>query len=232
MTKLSCKTGDFASSIVVLKDGRAMEVRRGKVTVFTYGPTERQYWPTVDAWKATLPEGAEVKEDLRGAGASAAKAGADKWATTNPVLARFIVKMRAYHGESTRRSRTRNCYAGGTRRQRIQAEIYNAEMAILHCKGAIAASQILPFYQEKLAKQQELLAKVIAEGKADETVFVPGYDSHFLTLTPDGEIQQVYYNVAENVIFRINFDTQIMTPITDMEAPFWAEPDRGRLIKI
>jgi hypothetical protein len=229
MTKLSCKTGDFASSVVVLKDGRAMEVRRGKVTDFTYGPTERQYWPTVDAWKATLPEGAEVKEDLR---ASTAKASADKWATTNPVLARFIVKMRAYHGESTRRSRTRNCYSRGTRRQRIQAEIYNAEMAILRCKGASAASQILPYFEENLAKQQALLAKVIAEGKADETVFVPGYDSHFLTLSPDGDIQQVYYNVAENVIFRINFDTQIMTPITDMEAPFWAEPYRGRLIKI
>jgi hypothetical protein len=210
-----------------------MEVRRGKVTDFTYGPTERQYWPTVDAWKATLPEGAEVKEELRGsASASAAKASADKWATTNPVLARFIAKMRAYHGECTRRSRTQNCYASGTRRQRIGGEIYNAEMAILRCKGAVAASQILPYFEENLAKQQALLAKVIAEGKADETVFVPGCDSHFLTLSPDGEIQQVYYNVAENVIFRINFDTQIMTPITDMEAPFWAEPYRGRLIKI
>lgn len=229
MTKLSCKTGDFASSVVVLKDGRAMEVRRGMETDFIHSGTKRQYWPTVDAWKATLPEGAEVKEDLRG---SAAKADADKWATTNPVLARFVAKMRAYHGENTRRSRTRNCYAGGTRRQRIGGEIYNAEMAIARCKGAIAASQILPFFQEKLAKQQELLAKVTEEGKADETVFVPGYDSRFLTLSPDGEIQQVYYNVAENVIFRINFDTQVMTPITDMEAPFWAEPYHGRLIKI
>jgi hypothetical protein len=81
-------------------------------------------------------------------------------------------------------------------------------------------------------KQQELLAKVIAEGTADEKVFVPGNESHFLTLTPDGEIQQVYYHVAENVIFRINYDTQKMIPITDMEAPFWVEPYRGRLIKL
>lgn len=226
MTKLSCRTGDFASSVVVLKDGRAMEVRRGKVTRFHDG-VGRQYWPTVDDWKATLPEGAEVNEELRGAAPKS-----DKWVTTNPVLARFVAKMRAYHGEDSRRARTQNCYARGTRRSRIQEEIANAELGISRCKHAILSSQILPIYEEKLAKYQQLLAKVTEDGTADEEVFAMSSNSHFLTLTPGAEIQQVYYNVAENVIFRSHQATTEMIPITDIEAPFWAEPYRGRLIKL
>lgn len=72
MTKLSCKIGDFASSVVVLKDGRAMEVRRGDETRFR--GLGRTYWPSVDAWKATLPEGGLAV--IKGSAPAA-----DKWTT-------------------------------------------------------------------------------------------------------------------------------------------------------
>ena len=45
-------------SVIVLKDGRAMEIRRGTMTFAAHEKHGRSYWPTVEAWKATWPTGA------------------------------------------------------------------------------------------------------------------------------------------------------------------------------
>jgi hypothetical protein len=64
-TKLSYKSGraDRAgdSTVVVLKNGELMEVRRGANTHYS-ADTVRNRWPTVDAWRATLPAGATITE--------------------------------------------------------------------------------------------------------------------------------------------------------------------------
>jgi hypothetical protein len=57
MSKLSFKNEAIQSSVVVLKDGSCLEVRRGAKTKWSPGE-ERGRWPSVAAWTATLPAGA------------------------------------------------------------------------------------------------------------------------------------------------------------------------------
>ena len=52
--KISYKNGDDQRSVVLLKDGVAMEVRRGQKTKWAPGE-ERGSWPSMVAWAATLP---------------------------------------------------------------------------------------------------------------------------------------------------------------------------------
>lgn len=60
--KYSYKSTDpaAASSVVMLRDGRAMEIRRGDKTTFADG--ERRFWSSWSEWMATLPDGAAVIE--------------------------------------------------------------------------------------------------------------------------------------------------------------------------
>jgi len=52
------ENGDVKSTVVILKDGRAMEVRRGEITDWSApGPgSARLFWPSMDAWAAQLGE--------------------------------------------------------------------------------------------------------------------------------------------------------------------------------
>jgi hypothetical protein len=52
--KISYKNGDDQRSVVLLKDGVAMEVRRGPKTKWAPGE-ERGSWPSMAVWAATLP---------------------------------------------------------------------------------------------------------------------------------------------------------------------------------
>jgi hypothetical protein len=64
MTAYSYKpaTGlEGASTVVPLKNGCFLEVRRGSKTRWTDGE-ERNMWVSLDAWKETLPEGAIIVE--------------------------------------------------------------------------------------------------------------------------------------------------------------------------
>lgn len=56
MTKLSYKIGDFASSVVLLKDGSCLEVRRGALTGKAI--PDRRTWASEAEWRATLPASA------------------------------------------------------------------------------------------------------------------------------------------------------------------------------
>jgi hypothetical protein len=53
MTKLSYKYADFASTVVPLKDGRLLEVRRGPLTGKAI--PDRRTWASEEEWRATLP---------------------------------------------------------------------------------------------------------------------------------------------------------------------------------
>lgn len=64
-TKLSYKSGhadrNGDSTVIVLQDGKLLELRRGLVTKFDT-LTPRRQWPSVDAWRATLPARGQVTE--------------------------------------------------------------------------------------------------------------------------------------------------------------------------
>ena len=53
--KLSYTHANKKYSVVVLKDGSVMEIRRGDMT-FAGAAADRKTWASVDAWKATWPE--------------------------------------------------------------------------------------------------------------------------------------------------------------------------------
>jgi len=228
MTKYSCKIGDFKSSVVVLKDGRAMEVRRGEKTTFYKADPPRIYWPTLDAWKATLPEGgvAAIKESGRSA--------TDRFATTNPVLARFFERARAKRGNSVRSA---NIKSLGTREERARRNVawwrsyLVAEEATKHYswnKGSNA------YYEEQLAKEEAKLAAILEAGRGSEKLYhVP--KSGFFTMLPDGELVSVHYSSWDNMIairgeYMDGYPTWI--PLTDPEMPLWFMPGPNRMIKI
>ena len=55
-TTIHYETAAVKSTVAILKDGRAMEVRRGETTDFSApGPgSARIYWPSMDAWASQL----------------------------------------------------------------------------------------------------------------------------------------------------------------------------------
>lgn len=230
MTKLSCKIGDFASSVVVLKDGRAMEVRRGKETCFA-GAVKRTFWPTVDDWKATLPEGgvAAIKEEGR-------PTPVDKWATTNPVLARVIERARVVRGD---RLQTSNCVCVGTLEGRILQEISRYECIINPTTGY--PKETVALYCYSMDKAKKRLADLLATGKGDEKLYSPTTATpRLFTLTDSGEMKAVYYNIRENAIVTRTtvleeghyIPTGKWTPITNPEAPMWFMACPSNMIKI
>lgn len=84
MSKFSFKNDEIQSSVVVLKDGSCLEVRRGAKTKWSPGE-ERGRWPNVEAWTATLP-----------AGAIPVKSGNKRWPRksydelTDPILLKIL----------------------------------------------------------------------------------------------------------------------------------------------
>ncbi len=49
-----------ASTVLTLKTGELLELRRGAKTRWSAGSEPRQQWASLEEWKATLPAGAEV----------------------------------------------------------------------------------------------------------------------------------------------------------------------------
>ena len=229
MTKFSCKIGDFKSSVVVLKDGRAMEVRRGEKTTFYKADPPRQYWPSLDAWKATLPEGgvAAIKESGR-------PTPADRFATTNPVLARFFERARAKSGNSVRGT---NIKPLGTREERLRRNIawwrsyLEGEAATKHYSWNKSS---VSYSEEQLAKEEAKLAAILEAGRGSEKLYyVP--KSGFFTMLPDGELVSVHYSSWDNMIAvrgEVEDGYYTWIPLTDPEMPLWFMTAPNRMIKL
>ena len=214
MTKFSCKIGDFKSSVVALKDGRAMEVRRGDKTTFNAADT-RIYWPSVDAWKATLPEG----------GVAAIKEGgpSGKYVTTNPVLARFLERARAVCGSRMRRM---NNSGNVTLESQACERLKDCRAAAIRYPspeyGTYADAQVVV--------AEAKLAEILASGKGSERIYKDS-KTHFFTLLQNGCLVGIYYNTEENMImYRRNSRTWIH--LTDPEMPLWFQNSNNRLIKM
>jgi len=81
------------SAVVILKDGRAMEVRRGETTDFSApGPgSARRFWPSMEAWIAELGPWPSV-ETWRSAVSPLAAHPDGKSVTIRPALAYFLGK--------------------------------------------------------------------------------------------------------------------------------------------
>lgn len=205
-----------------------MEVRRGKITSF-YGDVKRQFWPTVDDWKATLPEGAAIKEEGR-------PTPADKWATTNPVLARVIERARAVRGN---RVLTSNCHCIGTREGKAREEIARYE-GIVNPKDGFQrySAATVALYRSYLKDAEKRLADLLATGNGDEKLYNPMVSPRLFALTDSGELVPLYYNIRENVIMTRTVSheggryTETWHPFTNPEAPIWFQSCPSRMIKL
>ena len=214
MTKFSCKIGDFKSSVILLKDGRAMEVRRGDKTIFNAADA-RIYWPSLDAWKATLPEGwvAAIKEG----GPS------EKYATMNPVLARFLERARAVCGSRMRRmNNSGNVTLESQARERLKV-----------CKAAAIRypSPVYGTYADaQVVVAEAKLADILASGKGSERIYKDS-KTHFFTLLPNGCLVGIYYNTEDNMIVSRR-NSRSWIPLTDPEMPIWFQTGSNRMIKM
>jgi hypothetical protein len=207
---------EAASSVVILANGRAMEVRRGEKTTFAAG--ERRFWASWAEWVATLPDNAAVVES------TAARKHPAKPAVTNPVLLRFMERVAAAHW----RLAPETMYCSGTRvevaRAERQKQVNYFAMGWQNWKTAEE-------HARDLAERDERLAALTATGTADLPVFYPTGSSGYITQTADGELQEVRWNKAHNAIgyFRAWKSTawghrvlsEDFVPLTDPEMPLW-----------
>lgn len=93
------------STVTILKDGRAMEVRRGETTDFSApGPgTARIFWPSMDAWASQLGPWPSVETWRSAAPALPLTAHPDsKPVTIRPYLAYFLGKADGVSREDIR----------------------------------------------------------------------------------------------------------------------------------
>ena len=211
MTKFSCKIGDFKSCVVLMKDGQAKEVRRGSKTYFR--PSDRTYWPSLDAWKATLPAGGVV----------VIKGGmAEKYATTNPVLSRFLDRARAVRGNrvSTLESQAR----AKVEMWRSVAARYPA-----HSYGSYGTH-----YEKQMVIEEANLREILESGKGGDRLYKDN-KTRFFALLPDGNLVGIYYNVEDNMIMSRSDmvkGSHTWTPLTDAEMPIWIQTGNNKMIKI
>jgi hypothetical protein len=88
-----------SSSVVILRDGAALEIRRGTKTSWSAGE-ERRRWPSLEAWIATLPAGAQPVNTSGTKGSTTSKNSTDM----DRVLAALYTlrsAKRCVHGDMT-----------------------------------------------------------------------------------------------------------------------------------
>lgn len=221
MTKYSFRTDNFSSSVIVLRDGRAMEVRRTEKTVFAEG--ERQYWPSLDAWKATLPlDEGEVIETVRVPKKKRIEA-------TNPVLLRFMERI----SPVTLGPYPSAGYMGPRAKLLISQKKYE-EHVLTQFPAYMVGSKSHTDCLGRIAKLEAALAEVTAKGEADSPAFRPSGPGRWVTMASDGDLCCVRFNKEHNTIgyFRksVSFpgDNPSLpdiilgfVPITDPEFPMW-----------
>ena len=198
------------SSVVILADGRAMEVRRDEKT--TFAPGERRIWASWAAWMGTLPDGAEVVES----GATPAKP-----VVTNPVLVSFIERVAATGrqiGSDTL------CYTG------TRGEIVGRDRKFAEKKGAIPWENA-----SGITRLDELIETLIRDGTTHMPVFYPSGAAGYITQTVDGELEEIRFNTTHNAIG--NFSGKCswdfcdlgtnFVPLTDSRMPIWMISQHG-----
>ena len=93
-TTIHYETAAVKSTVAILKDGRAMEVRRGETTDFSApGPgSARIYWPSMDAWASQMGPWPSVETWRSSLSAPLPPHPDSKPVTIRPYLAYFLGK--------------------------------------------------------------------------------------------------------------------------------------------
>ena len=188
-----------------------MEVRRGTTTYF-HDDNTRMFWPTLEDWKATLPEGG---------GAMIKESGQDKFATTNPILANVLGRLRAHC----------NFRYAGTRVEMMRRTLAHAE----YIHREISNDDLLAYCKSRITECKARIASLLESDKANEEVYNELRTPLIFTLTSAGNMEAVFYNVAKNIIMtrgELLDGWYSYTPLTNPDAPLWLLTSRTTLCKL
>ena len=209
-----------ASSVVILRDGRAMETRRGEQTAFA--EKERRFWTSLAEWMATLPDGAQVTKKA-GRPAGAGKKRPPKPVVTNPVLLRFMERVKA----ACRTPRPFTMRYAGTRAEVVRTEKQRLEE--FYAEGWLKW-KTPERHARDLADLDGRLAALEAAGTAGAPVYYAIGSAGYITLV-DGELQEVRWSKEHNVIGyfsnreAIAWENRVLSvdfvPLTDPAMPLW-----------
>lgn len=227
--KYSFNNGDAASrsTVIVLKDGRAMELRRGSRTRFAEG--ERTFWPSLEAWRASLPGGTDTSASASASPTIKVTPRKTGWETTNPVLADFIARGKKTGRLLFRRNiRLDSNTVGDELRRNIEyIKTMRRRAELLGCP--------LDSYDRQIADYEKRLAAAEADGSAANPIYEETGRALFYCQTTTGDLVPVFYNVDENYIAFKSFNRVISavtyTPITDPATTFWFVRGVGSVIR-
>ena len=173
-------------SVVALKDGRAMEVRRGTVTFNHRNKEDRKHWDSVDAWTASWP-----------AGATPCNSSTPTTATRDPIIQRYFRGLPSSVITSPSKAKLDD-YA---------ARIAHAEENMKHLKACKyeypsherAAKSNIAYYTKKLQEHTAFLR--------GEYVYLPTYiHKTKIYVSHNGSLHPVYHNKKENTVFVRMYD--------------------------
>jgi hypothetical protein len=162
-------------SVVVLKDGRVMEIRRGTATFAAHEHQYRTIWSSLDAWRASWPTGAT-------------EGAAPSRTPRHPIIERHL------------RGRRSNMYIIPTPEQ---IEDINGQMA--YNQRAITAepanSQRVAYWQKVQAKCEQRLRDYDAF-KNGKYAYDPTFGRKSSTyVSHGGRMLSVFHNNRENVVY-------------------------------
>lgn len=221
--KYSYKSSDSAaaaSSVVILRDGRAMEVRCGEKTTFAAG--ERRFWTSLAEWMATLPDGAQITKKA-GRPAGAGKKRPPKPVVTNPVLLRFMERAKA----ACRNPPSFTMRYAGTREEVVRAE--KQRLVDVYAEGW-QKWKTPEQHARDLAALDGRLVAFEAAGTGGLPVYYAIGSACYITLV-NGELQEVRWSKEHNIIGYfsnrkdIAWDNRVLSvdfvPLTDPAMPLW-----------
>lgn len=192
--KLSYTHADKKYSVVTLKDGRVMEIRRGDQTFAGKAAEERKFWDSMDAWAATWPDGVTIASSA----SSASNSPSSAKQPLSPIIQRYCRGLPYNVTAAGPSSEDLSHYTDRIKMMNARLESFRA-----HAKrnpDKTFADEIrtalweIDYYTKKLQTHQKFLSgeykyppRFIRKSKI--------YVSHGGTLLP------VYHNINENLVY-------------------------------
>jgi hypothetical protein len=201
------------STVVALKDGSLLEVRRGAQTRWNTGET-RQRWARLEEWMAMLPAEATIKKS--GCGASAGG---------SPEMARILGALTA--------AGVRSASTLGYTRARGE-RIAALQRLKMHIEKQIPAAPATADEQYRAQRRRnrihciEMMIKYVEQRVPEESkplILNSGrLCCHLLALNTAGQLQRLYFN-GRRGIFGVRKNGKIQVAATLTELGFPVEPE-------
>jgi len=226
--KISYVFGGIKSSVVILRDGKALEVRRGEKTRWASGE-ERTTWPSMKAWLATLPPQWDSVEAWVSAGKR--QAGHGVGLPLSPRLAYFMGQEKATQLEIEYALDSYTAHHGLCFRQwsdnsiNIEVDSFLASLARLHPEITHKRSDVLAGLLERVAGpnvvpsvvKEEEVALAVSEEVAPSTVVLVADAS-----VADASVADAFPNVEDAVVVE---EAPVEAPAVEAEDIVYPHPE-------